>query len=178
MSRAGIPGKRFAVDIMLGKLAKWLRALGFDARSMPLDERARIDSLLSEGYIPVTRREKFRDIEGVIFIRDDHQFEQLKELISMLNVGIDELRPFSRCSRCNAELVQIPREAAFGAVPDYVFETVSRFSQVSGVRKGVLAGEPQETNDGQTEVRNRLGPARGGGRWRSVTLQTKYHAWL
>jgi len=56
MSRAGIPGKRFAVDVMLGKLAKWLRALGFDARSMVLDERARIDSLLLEGYIPVTRR--------------------------------------------------------------------------------------------------------------------------
>src|SRR5208337_5259660 len=104
MSRAGIPGKRFAVDIMLGKLAKWLRALGFDARSMPLDERARIDSLVSEGYIPVTRREKFRHIEGVIFIRDDHQFEQLKELMSTLELGIDELRPFSRCSRCNAEL--------------------------------------------------------------------------
>ncbi len=127
MSRAGTPGKRFAVDIMLGKLAKWLRALGFDARSMPLDERARIDSLVSEGYIPVTRREKFRHIEGVIFIRDDHQFEQLKELLSTLDVGIDELRPFSRCSRCNVELVQIPREAAFGAVPDYVFETVSDF---------------------------------------------------
>src|SRR5208283_3335340 len=115
MSRAGTPGKRFAVDIMLGKLAKWLRALGFDARSMPLDERARIDSLVSEGYIPVTRREKFRHIEGVIFIRDDHQFEQLKELMSTLELGIDELRPFSRCGRCNAELVQIPREAAFGA---------------------------------------------------------------
>ena len=127
MSRAGIAGKRFAVDIMLGKLAKWLRALGFYARSMPLDERVRIDSLFSEGYIPVTRREKFRHIEGVIFIRDDHRFEQLKELISLLNVRIDELRPFSRCTRCNAELAQIPREAAFGAVPDYVFETVCDF---------------------------------------------------
>ena len=82
MSRAEYPGKRFAVDIMLGKLAKWLRVLGFDARSMPLHDRARIDSLLSEGFIPVTRREKFRDMEGVLFIRDDHQFEQLKELIS------------------------------------------------------------------------------------------------
>ena len=127
MSRAQCPGKRFAVDIMLGKLAKWLRALGFDVRSMPLDERARIDSLLSEGYIPVTRREKFRHIEGVIFIRDDHQFEQLKELVFTLNVRIDELRPFSRCSLCNAELIRIPGETAFGAVPDYVFETVCDF---------------------------------------------------
>ena len=147
------------MDIMLGKLAKWLRALGFDARSMPLDDRARIDSLLSEGYIPVTRREKFRDIEGVIFIRDDHQFEQLKELISALSIGIDELRPFSRCSLCNAELLQIPREAAFGRCSRLCFRDSFGFSHVSGMRKSVLAGKPQEKNDGRTEVRNRLGPA-------------------
>ena len=127
MSGAQYPGKRFAVDIMLGKLAKWLRVLGFDALSMPLDDRVRVDSLLSQGSIPVTRREKFRDIEGVLFIRNDHQIEQLKELISSLSIGIDELRPFSRCSLCNAELLQIQREAAFGAVPDYVFETSSDF---------------------------------------------------
>ncbi len=126
MSRAEYPRKRFAVDIMLGKLAKWLRVLGFDSRSMPLG-RSRIDCLLSEGFIPVTRREKFRNVDGVLFIRGDHQFEQLKELISSLRIGIDELRPFSRCSLCNAELLQVPREAAFGAVPDYVFETASDF---------------------------------------------------
>jgi len=119
-------GKHFAVDIMLGKLAKWLRVLGFDARTMRLD-RSRIDSLLSEGLIPVTRREKLRDVEGVLFIRGDHQFDQLKELISSLRITAVELRPFSRCSLCNAELFQIPREAAFGAVPDYVFETASDF---------------------------------------------------
>lgn len=127
MSGAQYRGKRFAVDIMLGKLAKWLRVLGFDAPMMLLDDRVRIDCLLSEGIIPVTRREKFRDIEGVLFVRNDHQFAQLKELISSLGIGIDELRPFSRCSLCNAELLQIPRGAAFGAVPDYVLETASDF---------------------------------------------------
>ena len=127
MSTVAYPGKRFAVDIMLGKLAKWLRVLGFDAPSMPLDDRVRIDALLCEGIIPVTRREIFRDIEGVLFIRNDHQLDQLKELISSLSIGIDELRPFSRCSLCNAGLLQIPREAAFGAVPDYVLETASDF---------------------------------------------------
>jgi len=127
MSRAEYPGKRFAVDIMLGKLAKWLRVIGFDARSMPLDDRVRVDCLLSEGIIPVTRREKLRDIEGVLFIRNDREFEQLKELISSLRIGIDELRPFSRCSLCNVDLLEIPMEAAFGAVPDYVLETASNF---------------------------------------------------
>ena len=118
--------KRFAVDIMLGKLAKWLRVLGFDARSMPLD-RSVIGALLSSGLIPVTRREKLSDVEGVLFIRRDHQFDQLKELISSLHIAADELRPFSRCSVCNAELLHLPGEAALGAVPDYVFETAVDF---------------------------------------------------
>lgn len=127
MSISEYRAKRFAVDIMLGKLAKWLRVLGFDARSMPLTDSLRIDSLLSGGFIPVTRREKFRDIEGVLFIRNDYHFEQLKELISSLAIGMDEVRPFSRCSLCNTQLLLIPREAAFGAVPDFVFETASDF---------------------------------------------------
>ncbi|MGA2027107.1 MAG: Mut7-C RNAse domain-containing protein [Syntrophobacteraceae bacterium] len=127
MSGGQYPGKRFAVDIMLGKLAKWLRVLGFDAPSMLLDDRVRVDGLLCEGIIPVTRREKLRDIEGVLFVRNDHQFAQLKELISSLSIGIEELRPFSRCSLCNAELLQIPKGTVFGAVPDYVIETASDF---------------------------------------------------
>jgi len=127
MSKTEYPGKHFAVDIMLGKLAKWLRVLGFDARSMLLKDRSGIDSLLSRGLIPVTRREKFRGIDGVIFIRSDHQFEQFKELINSLSIDVSELRPFSRCSLCNAELIEIPREDSFGLVPDYVFETASDF---------------------------------------------------
>lgn len=121
------PERRFAVDIMLGKLAKWLRVLGFDARSLFLAGRAAIESLLLEGFIPVTRRERFRDMEGVIFIRSDHHLEQLLEIISLVSLGGEEVRLFSRCILCNVGLARIPGEAVFGAVPDYVFETVSDF---------------------------------------------------
>ncbi len=127
MSSAEHPIRRFAVDIMLGKLAKWLRVLGFDAQFMLLSDRSRIDHLLSAGMIPVTRREKFRDIEGVLFIRNDHQFHQLTELIEYLGISAGELRPFSRCSICNTELVEVPRHAVQGHVPDFVFETASDF---------------------------------------------------
>ncbi len=123
------PEKRFAVDIMLGKLAKWLRVLGFDAPIHALWERDRIDSLLAEGFVPVTRREKWRDLEGIVFIRCDRPFEQVVELLSRLQLGRADLRPFTRCSVCNAELFEIGREAAFGRVPDFVFETASDFRE-------------------------------------------------
>ena len=104
-----------------------LRVLGFDARTMLLANRAVIESLLCGGAIPVTRREKFRDIEGVVFIRSDHHFEQLMELISLVSISREEVRLFSRCILCNAGLDPIAREAVSGAVPDYVFETASDF---------------------------------------------------
>lgn len=127
MNGAGAPRKRFAVDVMLGRLAKWLRVLGFDASVTSLRERTQIQSALSRGFIPVTRRDKWRESPEVVFIRSDHHFEQLRELIAGLSLKRDELAPFSRCGVCNADLVSISREAAFGRVPDFVYETAVDF---------------------------------------------------
>lgn len=118
---------RFAVDVMLGKLAKWLRVLGFDARISDFRNRGQVDIFLSEGLVPVTRREALKEIEGVIFISRDRHFEQLKELITRLRLDEDSFRLFTRCIVCNVQLQVISREAAFGSVPDYIFETASDF---------------------------------------------------
>jgi hypothetical protein len=163
MSGAARAEKCFAVDIMLGKLTKWLRVLGFDARSMRLQDSAQIASLVSEGFIPVTRKEKLRDVEGVIFIHGDRQFQQLRELVSVLEIGVEELRPFSRCSLCNAELLQTTREAVFGAVPDYIFETASDFRKCPQCSRVYWPGSHRE------KIMDRLEAAvglnlRGGGK--------------
>ncbi len=141
----------FAADVMLGKLAKWLRVLGFDARSVLLANRALIESLVSGGCIPVTRREKFRDIDGVVFIRSDHHFEQLKELISLVSLRSDEVRLFSRCILCNAGLVRIARKAVFGDVPDYVFETASDFRKCPECGRVYWPGSHRRKMIGQLE---------------------------
>ena len=132
MSEANQQVFRFAVDIMLGKLAKWLRVLGFDASFEPLSDLHKIEALLRDKIVPVTRREKWRGLEGVMFIRKDHHFAQLRELISALGVSRGALRPFSRCAVCNTALVEIPRELAFGSVPDFIFETASDFRKCPG----------------------------------------------
>ena len=126
-----IAEKRFAADIMLGRLAKWLRVLGFDARSMSPACRAVIESLVSKGVVPVTRREKFLGVPGVVFIRSDHHFEQLMELISLVGMTREEVRLFSRCTVCNGLLVRIPGASVQGEAPDYVFETMSDFRKCS-----------------------------------------------
>jgi len=118
---------RFAVDVMLGKLAKWLRVLGFDARVTALQDREGIELCRSQGLVAVTRREKFKGLEGVVFISADRHLEQVKELLTKLNLDQLSFRLFTRCTICNAQLDAIPKEAAFGSVPDYIFETASDF---------------------------------------------------
>lgn len=152
MSRADHPQKRFAVDIMLGKLAKWLRALGFDARSVPIRDEIQAVSLISVGLIPVTRREKLKDIEGLVFIRHDHQFEQLKELVTVLGIGVEELRPFTRCSVCNAELLRIRRESAAGSVPDYILETATDFRKCPECSRVYWPGSHRERMIGKLKA--------------------------
>jgi uncharacterized protein len=129
MNTPNDPQKHFVVDVMLGKLAKWLRFLGFRTRIAPLTERSHIESLTADGFIPVTRAQKFQNIEGLVFIRSNDSFEQLKELLSALNIGPKDIQPFTICSRCNSELQHIPRNAVFGSVPDFVFETAMDFRQ-------------------------------------------------
>ena len=138
------PPKRFLVDIMLGKLARWLRILGFDTRIAPLRERSQIQSLLCQGMIPVTRTEKWRGIEGLVFIQNNDPFEQLKELISSLALRPDHLRPFTRCSGCNSELARIPKNEAFGGVPDFIYETVRDFRQCPRCRKVYWPGSHKD----------------------------------
>ncbi len=121
------PEKRFVLDIMLGRLAKWLRMLGFDAAVRAFTDPGMVESFLSGGLIAVTRREKFRHIEGVLFVESDRHFEQLREIVSKLGLDRDSFQPFTRCTLCNSQLHSVSREEAFGAVPDYVFETASDF---------------------------------------------------
>lgn len=115
----------FSVEKTLGKLIKWLRILGFDTRldadeSKPLSDRI---------FLTRTRRvaEK-REASKCLLIESDRLDDQLVEVIKSLNITAQALRPFSRCIQCNTEIRSIEKEAVWGEVPDYVWETQDRFS--------------------------------------------------
>jgi uncharacterized protein with PIN domain len=152
MCGASAPAKRFALDTMLGKLTRWLRVLGLDARTILTADRRLIESLLSSGFVPVTRREKFRDMEGVIFIRADHHFEQLVEVISLCGIKRDQVRLFSRCTLCNTPLEPATPEEAFGAVPDYIFETTRDFRKCSQCGRIYWPGSHRQKMTAQLEA--------------------------
>ncbi|WP_456434278.1 Mut7-C RNAse domain-containing protein [Thermosulfuriphilus sp.] len=106
-------------DKTIGRLIKWLRALGLD---VPLLEGP------SPGRLFLTRKRSLAGKKNVFLITADRLDDQLKEIFLRLPDLKREIRPFSRCLRCNESLRPVAREEVFGRVPDYIFETQKDFS--------------------------------------------------
>jgi len=127
--------ERFVCDAMLGRLAKWLRALGYDTAYRPEADDAEIIRLSwLEGRIILTRDTRLaarKVARRHLLIRDDEVDRQLRQVVGELNLKIGQ-DTFSRCLVCNRALEGIAKEAARGAVPPYVYATQSSFSRCPG----------------------------------------------
>ncbi len=119
---------RFIVDVMLGRLARWLRALGYDTLySSDMDDAALAQRALAEGRILLTRDVELTRRRGLrtLLITQDDLAQQLYQAVSALQLSSDEA--FSRCLDCNVPLSDCDRAVAEVHVPAYVFATQPRF---------------------------------------------------
>jgi uncharacterized protein with PIN domain len=138
--------ERFIVDRMLGRLAKWLRILGYDTLYWQgNDPKALLDK--ESDRIFLTRTVKFphgETFRRILLIREDDPDLQLKSVIRELGLKIDDDRLFSRCVICNEQLQKIPKDKAEGKVPDFVFSTHSEFNSCPGCSRVYWRGTHQE----------------------------------
>ena len=121
---------RFLITFELGRLAKWLRILGFDAVYLkPVKKSKIIVEALKENRIILTRNNKIKTQvnSGVICIKSDLVFEQLQEVVNKLNLQIDKDNLFSRCLICNVRLELVDKEKIKSEVPAYVYRKHSEF---------------------------------------------------
>lgn len=128
----------FAADRTVGKLAKWLRMMGFDTVYQPYQAGREIQAFGDSNRIYLTRVRKLNSkisAERIILIDCNDIESQIKQVISRLNLKYEVLEPFTRCLVCNEKLAEIGRGAAWGSVPDYVWETHSVFRQCPGCRR-------------------------------------------
>ena len=119
---------KFLCDQNLGRLAKWLRLMGFDTMYMHLWDDDMVKNALSSHRVVLTRAHNKELTDGYMVIRDDKINLQLKQVINALDLK-GKAKPFSRCSICNEPLYPIGREEAKGYVPEYVFLTHDTFSK-------------------------------------------------
>jgi uncharacterized protein len=103
---------RFVVDVHLGRLARLLWLLGFDARwANDLDDDTLAGISATEHRILLTRDRgllKRRRVTHGLFVRPDPPVEQVAELVRRLDLG-DRLAPFTRCLRCGGELAAVAK---------------------------------------------------------------------
>lgn len=113
---------KFVVDSMLGRLATWLRILGYDTYYQSHYPKGELADLMLQDRRLVTRDTTKRRLSPeVIFLHSDHVGEQLEELLDRLHLDPDQSKWLTRCLRCNTVLEAAGNEEAMERVPEYVF---------------------------------------------------------
>ena len=114
---------KFIVDANVGRLAKWLRALGYDTLFLSdMQDNDLVRIALREDRIIVTRDSGLEERRVVttgrlklVMIKHDDIKSQLGQVIGSLN--LNNRKQFSRCIRCNELLAGLPKESAKDQVP-------------------------------------------------------------
>ena len=156
--RTGIPHREgrpaFIADVMLGKLARWLRILGYDT---VWEEGIEDDDLVArarrEGRMVLTRdRGLPREwrVDNVLLVDSDEPLEQLREVVEGLGLDWKE-GLFTRCSVCNTPLVGAGEEAVAKQVPEEVRERKEDFAWCPSCRQVYWSGGHVERMLGRLE---------------------------
>lgn len=127
---------RFLADCNVGRLARWLRALGYDASYHARIGDAELvrEEAAAESRVLLTRDRdltKRRVIQTgavrAILIRDDDVTNQLRQVFAELGLELKEA--LTRCIECNSELESRLPAVVAARVPPYVRQTQSRYSE-------------------------------------------------
>jgi len=109
----------FVVDAMLGRLARWLRVLGYDTIYDPaLSDRGQVELAAAERILLTRDRHLLRELRPrrAIEIRSDAPLEQLRQVVETLALE-PPAELFTRCLVCNTPLVDVPPSAYATLVP-------------------------------------------------------------
>ena len=123
------PDVKFLVDAMLGRLAKWLRLMGYDTLyEAAADDHDLVRLARAEGRILLTRDRELAKRRGLtsLLIESDRFDEQLAQLLRDPQLNGQASAP--RCARCNTLLEALDRKEAKGRVPSYVFSRYEKFT--------------------------------------------------
>jgi hypothetical protein len=122
---------RFVCDVMLGRLCKWLRVLGYDCRYADGPDEELVTLARADDRVLLTRDTgllRRRDLGRFLFIRHDRVQGQLRQVAGAF--GLDLAAGVgTRCIRCNEPLEALARQAAAGRVPPYVWRTQETFAR-------------------------------------------------
>jgi uncharacterized protein with PIN domain len=127
---------KFIVDNNVGKLARWLRLMGYDTLLFKQkDDNQMIQTALSENRVVLTKDAQFMErrlvtngILKAIHIKQDDPKLQVQEVVRTLNLNY-HFKPLSLCLECNRMLIPRSKEEVQNLVPIHVLETQSQYTE-------------------------------------------------
>ena len=127
---------KFIVDNNVGKLARWLRLIGYDTVLFKQkDDATMIKTALGDDRVVLTKDTQFTKRRLVtngqlkaILIKQDNPKTQIQEVVKALNLNYN-FNPFSLCLECNQTLVPRVKEEVQSLVPPHVFQTQTQYTE-------------------------------------------------
>ncbi len=124
---------KYLTDASLGRLAKWLRLLGYDTIVFPRAAgRDLLNLACAEERIVLTRRLDMseRQFSGELyFVAGLDIASQLAEVITKFSLTVDQKKIFQLCLNCNERLFPVTKEEVYNLVPSYVFANCSEYNK-------------------------------------------------
>ena len=122
---------KFIVDCMLGKLAKWLKILGFDALFFSkIEDDELIAIARNQSRILLTKDtgliQRAKNVE-TLFLESEEWQEQIRQVMERFNLR-ERVDPHTRCIDCNVVLKNLPKKNAKNLVSAFVFEQADSFA--------------------------------------------------
>ncbi len=127
---------KFIVDSNVGKLAKWLRMMGYDTLFFNgSDDSQMVATALTEDRVILTRDTQVMKRRVVtngrlkaILIKSDDPEWQIRQVVDTLNLDYT-FKPFTVCLECNQSLEERSKRQVKDLVPPYVFQTQSHYME-------------------------------------------------
>ena len=127
---------RFIVDHNVGKLAKWLRMLGYDSLFFDgSDDSHMVARAMAEGRVILTRDTEIMKRRLItsgrlkaVLIDSEVPEQQMQQLMDTLNLK-RRFKPFTLCLECNQPLIERKHEEVKDSVPPYVYKTQREYME-------------------------------------------------
>lgn len=123
---------RFVLDVHLGRLARYLRLLGFDTLyrndfgDAELAEQSDLQRrILLTRDVGLLKRSR---VTRGAYLRQTAPREQLREVVDRFDLR-GSLKPYSRCMHCNGRLARIARAQLAGRLDANILQRHARFRQ-------------------------------------------------
>ena len=142
-AQTGDGNPKFVADVMLGRLAKWLRIAGFDVLySNKFSDDELIEISNREDRVLLSRDTRLlirKPVTKFLFLETQEIQSQIRQVFRSMSILELEF-PLTRCLSCNDILMEANRESVRSRVPAFVYNTQSHFKSCPKCGKIFWAG--------------------------------------